>query len=164
MRPTGKSSTFLGCEMNREISVKINTDSSGFMSQECPACERRFKIKPGEGSDEPVRFCPYCDHTGEACWWTPEQAEYLGATAATQVLGPELDELAQTFNRRTGNSGLFKMTMTVDKPAVPKPPDEPDDAWPRLVFPCCNEEIRHDGENADLFCVICGTELVGETS
>ena len=143
-----------------EIKVSIEVDDDGFMSQECPSCTRRFKIKPGEGSDEPVRFCPYCDHTGDGCWWTQEQADYLGAVAGAEFLEPELDRLAKSINS-SGAGGFLSMSMTVEKPKRPQAPHEATEGWPTVLFPCCGEEIQHDGDNEDLFCVICGTELSG---
>ena len=73
--------------MSDEIRVRVslNTDDDGFLSQRCPSCERRFKVKFGEGSDRPISFCPYCGHNEEGCWWTQEQADYLAAQAGNQA-------------------------------------------------------------------------------
>ena len=102
--------------MGTTVRISFNTDEEGFLSQECPGCERRFKAKLGEGSDEPISFCPYCDYTGRDCWWTQKQAEYLSAKAAEEVLGPELEKLKKAFG--SGGGGLFSMKATVTKPST----------------------------------------------
>jgi hypothetical protein len=79
--------------------VSFNTDSAGFISQECPRCGRRFKIQPGTGSLRPVSHCAFCEHSATDCWFTPEQAEYLGAVATHEVLGPQLDKLDRAFRK-----------------------------------------------------------------
>ena len=141
--------------MEEHINVNLAADDDGFVSQECPACERRFKIIPGEGSDQPIAFCPYCRHNGRDCWWTPEQAEYLSAIVGAQVVGPELDRMARDFNRGSA-SGFIRMSVEVTRPREPLRPNEPNDAWPILHFACCNERIKHDGSEARVACVICG--------
>lgn len=148
--------------MDKQISVTLNTDDDGFLSQECPGCQRRFKVNFSEGGDQPISFCPYCGHNNTGCWWTTEQAEYLSAKAAQEIVGPELDKMAQDFNRNT-SSGLIGMNMKVNHSPTPPAPQEPDDDWPLVTFECCNERIKHDGQNSDLRCVICG-KIVGTPS
>jgi hypothetical protein len=94
------------------MQVSLATDNDGFLSQECPTCMRRFKVLLGQGSDQPIRHCPYCGHEGEGCWWTTEQADYLAAVASEELIGPELKKMARDFNR-TSNQGLFKLRMDV---------------------------------------------------
>lgn len=143
--------------MEERINVDLATDQDGFVSQECPACERRFKVIPGEGSDRPISFCPYCQHEGRSCWWTPEQAEYLSAIVGEQVLGREFDELERVFN--SGSSGgFFQMSLQVTRPPTPVRPSEPSDSSPIFHFVCCNERIKHDGKESKLACIICGVQ------
>jgi hypothetical protein len=33
-------------------------------------CDQRFKVRFGEGSQEPISFCQYCGHRGRDCWHT----------------------------------------------------------------------------------------------
>lgn len=135
------------------MSVPLNLTPDGFMSQECPECERRFKVAPGKGSPDPVTHCPYCNYEGENCWWTKEQAEYIGAYSANKILGPQIDKMAREFNR--GGSGI--MSMSVKRPTVPSPPIEEDDMLATFAFECCGETIRHDGNSTQMYCPICGT-------
>lgn len=143
--------------MTDSVELKLRTDSEGFLSQECPSCETRFKVKLGEGSDQPIAFCPYCGHNGHDCWWTPEQAEYISATVGEEMVGPMLDEAARDFNRRARSPrGPISMSMEVSHGKPPRQPPEPEENWPRTKFECCNETIRHQ-ERETLHCIICGS-------
>jgi len=146
--------------MGNSVTVSFNTDSDGFLSQECPSCERRFKAKLGEGSDQPISFCPYCGHSGRDCWWTPEQVEYLSTKVSNEVIGPQLDAMARDFNRKTAG-GFVSMSMEVSKTPIPLQPYEPNDDWPKAKFECCNEVIKHDGKVHRLHCIICGSDTNG---
>lgn len=136
--------------MGKTIQVELSTDEDGFVSKECPACHRRFKIRHGEGSDKPLSFCPYCKHKGRNCWLTREQAAYLRAVASNHVLGPALDKLQRA-------SGRY-LQVKVNRPRTPSKPIEPSEALPLAHFACCNERVKHDGKESRLTCVICGTQ------
>ena len=149
--------------MSDMVEVSLNTDHEGFISQECPSCNRRFKAKYGEGSDQPVGYCPYCGHHETGCWWTPEQSEYLAATAAVEVLSPQMEKMAREFNRKTGGGGLISMSMNYSPPSTPQRPIEAEEEWPKVMFQCCGETIKHDGASQLLNCIICGAQSKGAT-
>ncbi len=143
--------------MGTNVEISLNTDEQGFLSQECPSCEERFKVRMGEGSDEPISFCPFCGHNGQDCWWTPEQADYMSAIATEEVLGPELDKLDKSLSHLGGN-GLFSIEASLSRPTPSERPEEPDDDWPTQVFGCCGETIKHARKTDSLFCIICRSE------
>jgi ribosomal protein S27E len=141
--------------MKGSVELRLSTDDDGFMSQECPACERRFKVVFGEGSGKSIGFCPYCGHEGQDCWWTPEQADYIGDVVAAEVVGPEFEQMAREFNSGS-SSGFIRMTVEVERQSMPRQPDEPNEPMPVLLFSCCNERIKHNGSLDELHCIICG--------
>jgi hypothetical protein len=63
------------------LEVNFPTDLDGFLSQECPSCNQPFKVLFGQGSSEPISFCPYCGFEGQDCWWTQEQVDHAAAAA-----------------------------------------------------------------------------------
>lgn len=137
------------------MQVNFPTDTDGFLSQECPSCEQRFKVRFGEGSEEPISFCPYCGHNGRDCWYTKEQVAYIEAVDANCVLGPELKKLEREMKRASG--GLLKIDMKTDLRRPGSPPMETDEPLDILRFTCCNETVkltRHDRH----YCIICGKE------
>ena len=144
----------------RNTSVPLKHTPDGFMSQECPKCERTFKVAPGKGSSNPVTHCPYCNHEGEGCWWTKAQAQYIceyGKYGASKLIGPHIDKTARDLTRKTRGNNSLKISVNVNKPPVPRAPEEDDDMAASITFDCCGETIRHDGNNAQLYCPICGT-------
>lgn len=134
--------------------VQLNTTPSGFISQECPSCVRRFQVQLGRGSHEPLSYCPYCGHRGHDCWWTNAQAKYLAAAAGNAVVSPMLEKMARDFNRRS-RGGFISMKMSTTRPRVPPPPAEVDELSP-IRFTCCNEVVRYEGASVGLYCIICG--------
>ena len=150
--------------MPDEITMKVrfNTDGDGFISQECPKCERRFKVKFGEGSDQPLSVCPYCGYEGRKCWWTKEQADHMAKAVIQETVEPGLEKMAKEVNRSARKGGFITMSMDFKRSRKAIPPEEPDDKWGTTLFECCNETIRHDGSKSTLYCVICGTKQVGD--
>jgi len=138
------------------LEVSFPTDADGFLSQECPSCEQRFKVVFGEGSEEPISYCPYCGYNGQDCWHTQAQIDYLQAVATNVVLGPELKKFERQMKGMS--KGFLQIDMKSNLPKPPPAPMETDDPFDILRFPCCNETIkatRHDQH----FCTICGTEI-----
>lgn len=117
------------------MEINFSTDADGFLSQECPSCYQQFKIIFGEGSDDPISFCPYCGYNGQQCWWTSEQATYIESVAVNELLG--------------SGSSLSQPSATLI---------ETDDSYDILRFSCCNETIKA-AKYQKLFCVICGKEI-----
>jgi hypothetical protein len=85
-----------------ELSVVVRADRDGFLSRQCPVCQKRFRVKPGEGSKLPLGFCPYCGHEGRGCWFTPAQSKYFRAAAQIAmkktVFGPFAQQLPDIWN------------------------------------------------------------------
>src|SRR4051812_31087790 len=133
------------------MKVKLNTDNEGFVSQECPACKRRFKALLGQGSSEPIAFCPFCKYHETGCWWTPEQADYLALTVANPIIGESLKQLEKSVNGINRKSDFLKVSVKTRLDPVPPVPDEPEEPWAVMDFICCGEKIRHDGKTKSLF-------------
>ena len=138
------------------MEISVPTDADGFLSQECPSCDQQFKVVFGEGSDEPISFCPYCGYEARDCWLTQEQLDHMQAGAANVILGPELKKLERQF--KGASSELFKIDVKSSIPDVPAPPIDTDGDFEIFRFPCCNETVKADRHDK-LFCIICGKEM-----
>lgn len=143
------------------MEVGFPTDADGFLSQECPSCELRFKIQFGQGSEEPISYCPYCGHKGQDCWHTTEQVEHLKSVAISTVIAPELKKFHQRL--KGASKGLVKFSAKISLPEPLAPPMETDEAFDILHFPCCGETIKVNRQD-HLFCIICGKEINMATS
>ena len=142
--------------MSTSVSVVLAMDSDGFVSQECPACSKRFKVVFGEGSNRPIGYCPYCGHAEQNCWWTQEQADYLAATTGQEIAGPLLDDFVREVNRMSRPGDFLQVSAKVDRGPRPSRPAETDSSMKSVTFECCGERVKHDGSLARLYCIICG--------
>lgn len=145
-------------DARKSISLRFGTDEDGYISQECPKCKKRFKVKYGEGSDKPISFCPYCKHEGQNCWWTKEQVDYFGAVVVKESVEPEFEKMAKEINRNSQKGGLITMSMDFKPSTKPILPQETKSNWPIIFFECCGENTKHDQSQKALFCIICGKE------
>lgn len=137
------------------MEVNFSTDLDGFLSQECPSCNQQFKVLFGQGSSEPISFCPYCGFEGKDCWWTQEQADHAVATAFGLVVEPEIKKLQRKL--KSSSKGLIKLNSEVDSPGNESPPIDVEAEFTLYRFPCHDETIKaHRHEK--LFCIICGQE------
>jgi hypothetical protein len=154
---------FTGVVMGEQTTISIPSDSQGFLSRKCPACSKLFKIKLGEGSDEPLSHCPYCDARGDD-WFTDEQRAYVravGLNFARDVVSEQLGDMARRLNRGASGGGFITAKMThKSSPRQPVPPVliESDQPMSVVFFECCKESVKHDGSSDSLHCIICGAE------
>ena len=99
--------------MDEGFEAPLSVDKDGFLSQGCPQCKRRFKVSlESLATDKQLSYCPYCGHKGQGCWWTPEQAEFLGQEVMKPV-AEELRKMAKEFDRKPGSCGLVNMKAIV---------------------------------------------------
>ena len=148
-----------------EVPVSFPLDSHGFLRRACPACSREFKWLSVEGdADSPspaCYFCPYCGTSaarGE--WFTPEQRAYIETAVFNKVLGPSLEDLAESMrqlNRTPG--GLIEITASIEPPERRQAPPvfEPDDMR-QVTFACHPKEpIKVDEAwRRPVHCLSCG--------
>lgn len=140
-----------------KMEISFTPDSEGYLSQECPECEKRFKVQFAQGDDEgqPIRFCLYCGHNGENCWWTQEQLDYITANLAHGEVAPQLQAMGKRLERAS-RGGFIQFKTSVDLDPIPPKPVEPDEPWPTKTFKCCHEPVMHDGTQAEIHCPMCG--------
>lgn len=136
--------------------VSIEPDGEGFLSQECPACHKLFKVVFGEGSDRPISYCPYCGHREEGCWWTREQADYFAGMVGEEEVKPMLQKFARDIKRMNRAGSFIKFDAKVRMRKAPSPPMETEATMPIAEFKCCGERVKHDGSKKKLHCPICG--------
>lgn len=142
-----------------EIQASLPVDGDGFISRECPTCLGRFKAPISEGNIV-GRFCPYCGHEGEGCWWTPEQLEYMRALAINAIQ-PELDS---AFGGLEQSNGLISITVDRSPPPAAVAPAEHDGGETRNRCSECGTEVKlelsrlltAEGASAPFTCLECG--------
>lgn len=135
------------------MELSFPTDSDGFFSRECPSCDHQFKVIVGEGSDEPLSYCPHCGHNGRDCWHTTAQIDYAKAVAVSSFVVPEIERFRRSIS--SSPRSLFKVSVNHDLPKPPPPPLEVDEPYNLVRFRCCNETVKLH-RAATNFCPICG--------
>jgi hypothetical protein len=142
--------------MEQRIQVSFSTDGEGFISQRCPSCNRKFKIRINEEGDDSLTHCPYCGCESEEGWLTEEQEAYALGVFAQQAVDPMLEEFTRELNRMNHPGGLISVSGHYEKTNPPPKPVESDEPMPLIIFACCGEQVKHDGSLSQLFCIACG--------
>jgi len=144
--------------MSEQVMVSFPTDGEGFISQQCPSCRRRFKVRVDDSSDRSVNFCPYCGGRSSEGWLTEEQHAYAMGQVAEQVVNPMLKDFTRELESLNRPGGFLTVTGSYERAAPPPRPVESNDLMPVFTAPCCNEPIKHDGSTEALHCVVCGSQ------
>lgn len=139
--------------------VALSTDGDGYLSQQCPCCNRRFKVRHDD-SGKTLAHCPYCSQDGTDCWWTTEQVAYLESVLLEPLLVDATREL--TGLNRPGSAVRFEGTRRAIRQLAA--PVEPEDPMPLITFACCGQSIKHDGRSKKLRCIICGAPAAASES
>jgi hypothetical protein len=151
-----------------ELSMSVPLDSDGFLRRECPTCEREFKCsatpdgEKGTPAPDGGYFCPYCAvQAAEDGWWTKAQLEAAQSQAYGEVIKPELDKLADSARRTSGD--FISVEVNIDEPDPPPPLRETDDMR-RVDFTCHPSDpvkVLDDWDDS-VHCLICGSPTLGE--
>ena len=96
-----------------EFSIKIQGDSEGYVTFECPFCGSEFKLQAGEYQDEDIPiedlFCPYCGLTkAKQDFLSEEVLEEVQAIAQNYLveqLNASFKKMSKTLNRSKGAFG-----------------------------------------------------------
>jgi hypothetical protein len=77
-----------------KVKVPLTADADGFLTQDCPHCQRRFKAAFGKGGGMVLRHCPYCGAEGHNSCYTLEQIRYMESVAANQPVAMPVESTA----------------------------------------------------------------------
>ncbi len=116
------------------ITVPLKPDTGGYTTQQCKkdGCEKKFKVKFGNGSNDSIAYCPYCGYQGQ--FWTVEQMQYLDCMALYKGNAPP---------------GLCPMPQETNGPGNSH------------QYNCKNkhkEKIKHEGPTMNFYCILCGEQ------
>ncbi len=150
------------------FSMSLSLDSDGFLRQECPTCEREFKVLYTEGEAEATPapeggyYCPYCAvQAPPGAWLTKDQAEQATRIVAQEALPQILEGFQQGMERATRHSKNVTYERGSGEIDSPEPRDDltEDDDMTRVDFSCHPEEPVKvlDDWNGAVYCLMCGT-------
>jgi hypothetical protein len=139
-----------------QIRVSLSADSDGFVTQQCPSCTRRFKIRVNDDGTSSPQYCPYCGSGSEKGWLTEEQIAYVLGMGAEQVVDPLLEEFARELEASNDPGGLITRSARYEKSVPPPMPVESNVPMHIFTSPCCGAPVKHDETVSPLHCAACG--------
>lgn len=148
------------------FTVKIQGDSEGYVSFECPYCGSEFKLQADEFQNEEdpfdELFCPYCGLAKSiSSFYTKEvieQAEAVAYNHMVEELNRAFGKMARSLNQQRS---LIKITYKPLKKVTTKELKGKDTTETEFECACCNRHIKalYCAGIAKIFCPYCGVDI-----
>lgn len=152
--------------MSETFSFKIQGDSEGYVTFECPFCGSEFKLQAGEyqNDEEPFEelFCPYCGLTKEKNEFLSadviEKAQAIAYNYMVEELNKAFKKMQKSVNR---SKGLIKMDFKPLKKVVTKELKDKDTTETEFLCACCERSVKvlYCAGAAKVFCPYCGVDI-----
>lgn len=150
----------------KNFTIRIQGDSEGYVTFECPYCGSEFKLQAGEyqNDDQPFEelFCPYCGLTkGKNKFLSSdviEQAQAIAYNYMVEELNKSFKAVQKAVNR---SKGLIKMDFRpLEKVATQELKDK-DTTETEFICSCCNRRVKvlYCAGAAKVFCPYCGVDI-----
>lgn len=145
-----------------KFEIKIEGDSEGYVTLECPYCESEFKLNAGELQDEDNIFielnCPYCGLSKEVSeFYTKdiiEQTELIAKNYIYEQLNKAFGKMKRDMNKNK----FIKMNFKPLKKVTLKELQDKDTV--ETIFKCSNcdnhEKVLYCSGVSKVFCAYCG--------
>lgn len=148
------------------ITIKIQGDSEGYVTFECPFCNSEFKLQAGEyqNEDEPFEelFCPYCGLVKEKDQFLSseviEQAQAIAYNHLVEELNSCFKKMQKSINK---SKGLIKMDYKPLKKVVTKELKDKDTTETEFACSCCSRrtKVLYCAGASIVFCPYCGVDI-----
>lgn len=148
---------------DKTIHFSIPLDDDGFVTLQCPFCNKHFKISGADAEDETnfELFCPYCGLvTGPNNFLSDEVKEKalrLVENYLYEMLNGFTDNIDKMFKKndfiKVKKSSKFEMNS-------PKIIVESDN-METYKLPCCERKIKASLIDDNMYCPFCGGETYG---
>ncbi len=164
------------------IDVSFPLDEDGYFRRECPLCIKQFKVKIEEDeinkmgknqiedylledSQEEVinqkdlveYTCPYCGQTSSSnSWWTEEQINYINSyveNIMAELINKNLIGKLKKMARRSSCLEFNGKKMKFKEPWIAP---ETSKEFKIINLECCNEKIKVDKNEDEIYCYYCG--------
>ena len=149
-----------------KFTIKIQGDSEGYVTFECPYCSSEFKLQAGEfqSDDEPFEelFCPYCGLAkGKNEFLSSdvrEQAQAIAYNYMVEEINKRMGQMQKSFNH---SNGLIKMDFKPLKKVTTKELKDKDSVETEFTCSCCNHRVKvlYCAGAAKIFCPYCGGDI-----
>ncbi len=141
---------------NKIVEVSFKTDPDGFISQQCPECNRYFKVKFEKSSKKKLSYCPYCSFNSES-FLTEKQINYAKDMMSSKVVLPLLKKFGNSFS---SSSKFIQVKSEYKCKPHALAPIEDNRVNKIIQFSCCAEDAKiRDSWNQKVYCIICKKEF-----
>ncbi|WP_221373363.1 hypothetical protein [Clostridium perfringens] len=145
--------------------IKIDGDSEGYVTFECPFCESEFKLNASEfQNDDNIfteLFCPYCGLTdGINNFYSKEVIEQAKAIAYNYMM-EQINHMFSDFKRSVRGSKHIKVNFKELKKVNLKELKDKDTVEEIFNCPMCENHVRvlYCAGISKIFCPYCGVDI-----
>ncbi|WP_283696735.1 hypothetical protein [Clostridium perfringens] len=145
--------------------IKIDGDSEGYVTFECPFCESEFKLNASEfQNDDNIfteLFCPYCGLTdGINKFYSKEVIEQAKAIAYNSMM-EQINQMFSDFKRSVKGSKHIKVNSKELKKVNLKELKDKDTVEEIFSCPMCENHVRvlYCAGISKIFCPYCGVDI-----
>ncbi|MDU2663755.1 MAG: hypothetical protein E6638_11195 [Clostridium perfringens] len=145
--------------------IKIDGDSEGYVTFECPFCESEFKLNASEfQNDDSIfteLFCPYCGLTDSINkFYSKEVIEQAKAIAYNSMM-EQINQMFSDFKRSVRRSKHIKVNFKELKKVNLKELKDKDTVEEIFSCPMCENHVRvlYCAGISKIFCPYCGVDI-----
>lgn len=145
--------------------IKIEGDSEGYVTFECPFCESEFKLNASEFQDEDnvitELFCPYCGLTNNIDTFYSREVIEQVENIAYNYMVEQVNEMFNDFKRSVRGNKSIKVDFKELKKVNLKEVKDRDTVEEIFSCPMCENHVRvlYCAGASKVFCAYCGVDI-----
>ncbi|UZT06157.1 hypothetical protein ONV75_16375 [Clostridium sp. LQ25] len=148
-----------------QFEIKIQGDSEGYVTFECPFCGSEFKLKADEFQSEDNSFtelyCPYCGLVNGTNTFYSKEVLEQARTLAENYMADKINEMFGKFERSVRNNKFIKVEYKKLKKVNTKELKDKDTVEEVMECPICknHEKVLYCSGVSKVFCSYCGVDI-----
>lgn len=148
-----------------QFEIKIQGDSEGYVTFECPFCDSEFKLKADEFQSEDNVFaelyCPYCGLVNEISEFYSKEVMEKAKVIAQNYMAEEINKMFGNMKRNMDSSNFIKVEYKELKKINSKELRDKDTVEEIIECPICNnhEKVLYCAGVSKVFCSYCGVDI-----
>ena len=150
---------------DKTFEIKIEGDSEGDVTFECPFCESEFKLNASEFQDENNVFtelyCPYCGLTDDInTFYSKEVIEQAEAIAYNYMIN-EVNKMFKGFQNSCRSNSSIKVEFKELKKVSTKELKDKDTVEEKFSCPMCGNHVKvlYCAGVSKVYCAYCGVDI-----
>lgn len=148
-----------------QFEIKIQGDSEGYITFECPFCGSEFKLKADEFQSEDNYFtelyCPYCGLVNEINTFYSKEVMEQARIIAENYMVDKINEMFGKFERSVRNNKFIKVKYKKLKKVNTKELKDKDTVEEVMECSICknHEKVLYCSGVSKVFCSYCGVDI-----